>query len=330
MPRYLFLIPNMRLSFYCIFLLTLFTSCRKDRLRLSVAERVQTGTDADLNTAVVLENGTIVVGGGSRFGSAFLLKSRNAGTDWQLQALPEDSKGWYGIAAAPDNALWACGYGLNIYRSTNYFDIWQSNRVPGPYVFCAAISAPSPNRAFVALSATTDTGGIAICDSSFRLIHYVALNRAMRDIQMFNGRQGMAVGSGICVRTTDSGKSWQTLPLIGDNFTAMHAIDDQTVLVCGLSGYIFKTTDGGQHWQRLRNGGNITYPRYRLWDICFRNALEGFASGENGLLLFTNDGGEHWSEYEHFTESNLYFVRPLNTSEWLVGGAGGTLFRIKR
>lgn len=307
-----------------------FTACRKDRLQWMSADRIATGTGADLNTALILPDGKCIVGVGSRFGAAQVLTSNNAGIDWQLKNLPDDSKGFYGVSVAPSGTIWCCGYGLNLYKSNDLFASWRNNRVAGPYVFSSAIATPSDNRAFVALSATTDTGGIVQCDSEFKLISYVPLNRAMRDIHMFDARKGIAVGSGICVQTDDSGKSWNTLPLVGDNFTSVCAVDQQVIYVCGLGGYIFKTTNGGRTWKRLRNGGNITYPQYRLWDICFKNALEGYAAGENGLLIYTTDGGEHWSEFERFTKAHLYFIRPISGSEWLAGGAEGTLYRLKR
>lgn len=320
----------MRFLFCLSIQLILLSGCRKDLLQWRSAERIHTGSYQDLNTALILPNGTYLIGAGSRFGAASVLISENEGKDWQERQLPDDSKGLYGAAASPDGKVWCCGFGLNIYKSGDLFHSWEHNRVAGPYVFSSSISVPSDNCAFIALSATTDTGGIAQCDSNFRLIRYTPLNRAMRDIHMFNARSGMAVGSGICVRTDDSGNSWQTLPLKGDNFTALFALDSLTIYVCGLSGYIFKSTDGGLSWRRLRNGGNITYPQYKLWDIYFRNAQEGFAAGEHGVLLYTMDSGEHWSEFERFTRAHLYFIRPLSSEEWLSGGEGGTLYRLKR
>lgn len=320
----------MRLLILLSLSLTLFSGCRKDLLQWQSAERIATGTNLDLNTALITNHGKCLIGAGTRFGAAAVLSSENGGIDWRLQILPDDSKGFYGAAIAPNGSIWCCGYGLNVYRSGDFFTNWQNNRVPGPYVFSSAITVPADNTAFIALSATTDTGGIVQCDSAFRLIRYTPLNRAMRDIHMFDSRIGMAVGSGICVRSEDSGKSWQTLPLIGDNFTSLFALDSQTIFVCGLGGYIFKTTDGGNSWKRLRNGGNISYPQYRLWDIYFANVHEGYAAGENGLLLYTSDGGEHWSEFERFTPAHLYFVRPLPGGEWLTGGEGGVLYRLKR
>ncbi|GAA4457170.1 hypothetical protein [Rurimicrobium arvi] len=310
-------------------LLLCISSCRKDRLHWQLAEQISTGTTENLNTGMVLQNGMCIIGGGSRFGTAIALRSADAGKSWTLQQLPDDSKGFFGAAESRDGKLFCCGYGLNVYKSSDGFATWSNGRVAGPYSFSEAISFPGTNNGFITVSTTTDTGGIAQCDSNFRLIRYTNLTRAMHDVLMFDEKSGIAVGSGIGVRTDDSGKNWLTLPLTGDNFTSITAADRNLLYTCGLSGYIYKSADGGKTWKRLRNGGNITYPQYRLWDICFANAQEGYAVGENGLVIYTSDGGSHWSELDRFTDKHLRFILHCPWGEWLAGGEQGTLFRLR-
>jgi photosystem II stability/assembly factor-like uncharacterized protein len=84
----------------------------------------------------------------------------------------------------------------------------------------------------------------------------------------------------------------------------------------GEFGIILRTQDGGVTWQRQRNVHNL--PKYTrpelpeeeairqripplyiedlfLIDVDFRNAQEGYVTGESGTLLQTTDAGETWT-----------------------------------
>ena len=86
--------------------------------------------------------------------------------------------------------------------------------------------------------------------------------------------------------------------------------------VTGEFGIILRTQDGGVTWQRQRNVHNL--PKYTrpelseeeairqripplyiedlfLIDVDFRNAQEGYVTGESGTLLQTKDAGETWT-----------------------------------
>jgi photosystem II stability/assembly factor-like uncharacterized protein len=106
-------------------------------------------------------------------------------------------------------------------------------------------------------------------------------------------------------------------------------LDSNRIFVSGLSGYIIKTSNGGKTWKRLRNGGNLTLPKYQLWDLLFLNEQKGYAVGEKGLVIYTDDGGEHWMEFDKFTTDNLRFISLCPDGKLLVGGENGSLFRLK-
>jgi photosystem II stability/assembly factor-like uncharacterized protein len=131
------------------------------------------------------------------------------------------------------------------------------------------------------------------------------------------------------MKTTDAGLHWEHQSVIGDNFNSISALDSNRIFVSGLSGYIIKTSNGGKTWKRLRNGGNLTLPKYQLWDLLFLNEQKGYAVGEKGLVIYTDDGGEHWMEFDKFTTDNLRFISLCPDGKLLVGGENGSLFRLK-
>jgi photosystem II stability/assembly factor-like uncharacterized protein len=202
-------------------------------------------------------------------------------------------------------------------------------RVPGPYEFCGAISFGTAKRGVAVTNQQTDSGGIVLLDDRFNLLSFQRVKNALHDVLMFSPSTGIAVGSGIVLRTSDSGNTWVRQAVTGDNFNSISAPDSNHIWISGLSGFIFAGTNGGTSWKRLRNGGNITLPNYQLWDIHFLNSHKGYAAGEKGVLLYTEDAGEHWMEYERFTDRNLRFVCVCPDGSLLTGGENGTLFRLQ-
>lgn len=318
----------MKRLFFSLIALFLFSTCRKDVLHWQSVEQINVGTNEQLNTALFLPNGTGIIGGGSRFGVARTFISTDQGASWQAKQMPDDSKGFFGSCLAPDGKVYFCGFGLNICASNDAMSTFSISRVPGPYEFTSAVSFGGNNLGIATTTLGTDSGGITRFDASFNLLSFQRFQSALHDVKMFDANTGIAVGSGIVMKTTDGGVNWVRQSVVGDNFNSISALDSLHIFVSGLSGYIIKTSDGGKTWKRLRNGGDITLPDYQLWDLLFLNEQKGYAVGEKGVVIYTDDGGGHWSEFDKFTIENLRFISLCPDGKLITGGENGTLFRL--
>lgn len=116
----------------------------------------------------------------------------------------------------------------------------------------------------------------------------------------------------------------------------------------GEFGLILRTRDGGMSWERQRNVHNL--PKYTrpelseeealrqrvpplyledlfLIDVDFRNANEGYVTGESGTLLKTDDAGETWTNIPSGSFNTLLSVTaaPDGTRPDFATGVLGTL-----
>jgi len=147
---------------------------------------------------------------------------------------------------------------------------------------------------------------------------------ALLDVQML-GKKGWAVGPlGTILRTTNGGKSWQSVDIdtdadlyrvffvngrkgwaAGGRIRMAKTNKEMAHDERGGYGYIFHTTDGGKTWkcQYGERGRHI-------FGLHFVDDKTGYACGELGLLLKTDDGGKHWRQ-----------LNTTNTRRWLYGMA---------
>lgn len=310
--------------------LLLFTACRKDVLHWQSVEQIHIEGKVQLNTALFLPGGIGIIGGGSRFDTARVLRSSDQGATWQWRPMAPDTKGFSGSCIAPDGIIYFCGLGLNICSSSDALSSYHYDRLPGPYEFMGAVSFGTAAHGVGVTALGTDSGAVVLFDANRTLTSFTRFNNALYDVKMFSAVTGIAVGSGIAMKTKDGGQSWTRLPVTGDNFNSISAIDSNLIYISGLSGYIMQTKDGGNSWKRLRNGGNITLPHYQLWDLLFLDELQGYAVGEKGVVIYTDDGGNHWSEFDRFTTNNLRFITLCPDGKLLTGGENGSLYRLQQ
>lgn len=318
------------LPLWAIYCCVSFISCRKDLLHWESVLQIPVDPSAQLNTAIFLPNGIGIVAGGARFETARLLVSTDKGLSWQAKSMSPDTRGFFGACVSPDNKVYCCGLGLTLCKSTDAMITYTLGRVPGPYEFMPALAVPSSDWGIGVVNVTTDSGAIVRFQTQdCNLISYQKFNFALHDIEMFDSLRGIAVGSGAVLKTVDAGLTWTRLPVVGDNFTSISAVDSQHIFICGLAGFIIKSDDAGATWQRLRNGTNLTLPQYKFWDILCLNQQQIYAVGEQGCVVYSDDGGVHWMEYDRFTRNNLRFIKLCPDGKLLLGGENGSLFRLQ-
>ena len=317
----------MRFLFTLITLTLVLASCRKDLLHWQRVQKLETHTAQDrLNSIYFLNDSIGFVVGGQRFYNSTILRTEDGGQTWSYTSIGEAPKGIYGITSSPAGILYAAGFDGKLLRSTDQGKTWSFEQLWYlPYKDLALFGEEHGllvgGISFRAGFTTPFTPGAGFG-------HFDSLGFELNDIELIDGRSAYIAGHGVVLRTDDSSKTWQMQNIQNDNFTAVQAVGRDEAWTCGYNGSVFHTTNGGQTWQRLRNGNDITDPRYRLLDILFTGRNTGYACGEDGVLIYTDDGGKHWMEFDRFTGSSLRAMIQMKDGSLLVCGDHGSLYRI--
>jgi photosystem II stability/assembly factor-like uncharacterized protein len=137
----------------------------------------------------------------------------------------------------------------------------------------------------------------------------------------------IAVGErGIIVRSTDSGRTWETMPSpVHATLTGITFADRDHGWAAGHDGIILHTRDGGLTWTRQFADEN---PEASFLDIVAVDSRHVVAIGAFGLFCTTVDGGHTW-EKQKVMEEDLHLNRISLLSGQTLGLAGenGTLLR---
>ena len=165
-------------------------------------------------------------------------------------------------------------------------------------------------------------------DTAGNVLAYDSLGYELNDVFLLANGTGWRCGYGAMQRTEDGGKTWEWEDLRNDNYTSLDVHDAQTAYACGAEGSICATHDG-RKWETLRNGNDLTHPKYRLQDLLFTDDQHGYAVGEQGVVIYTDDAGQHWSELKRFTDANLHGIARAPNGAFFVCGEGGELWEIR-
>lgn len=307
-----------------------FVSCKKDELRWTNVHQVSINSATQLNNALFTPNGIGILVGGERFDEGKIWTSSDWGYTWQQQSIQGNPKGMFGLCLSPSKEFYTSGMYMSVSKNFKNTLQFYSKNINPREEFISSISFGQDSRGVAVTALGTDSGAVVLLDSNLAMTNFMRLKFSLWDVLMLNANVGYAVGSGKILKTFDGGTSWEIMPIDGDNFTSVSALDSNNIIVCGLSGYIVVTNNAGKSWTRLRNGSNITLPHYQLWDIYYDNLNEAYAVGEKGLIIFTNDGGKHWSQFKQFTQNHLRFITPIPNNKLLIGGENGTLFIVDK
>lgn len=111
---------------------------------------------------------------------------------------------------------------------------------------------------------------------------------------MFNstlGTQLISAEAGIVFRSTDNGKTWQSIAT-GDQGSLWRgiALEDGTLLVCGMRGHLYRSTDDGKTWASVDVGTTQS-----LTAMAQSSDATVWAVGMNGVVLSSVDHGQHFT-----------------------------------
>lgn len=318
------------LRFLCYALAALFilpvASCKKDLLHWHSVQLLPSHTTTRLNNIRFLGNNICIISGGIQYDQSEILRSTDGGYTFTAFSDQDAPKEMFGMGVSANGTMYLCGVDGDVLHSRDSGNTWQFSRI-GDWLGYVGGFFPSADTGIFASTILQRQCTITRVDSNYRIIDEQTHLFGVNNIYPAGARTSYLIGYGTVMITTDNGNTWNFQDVEGDNFMGMD-IHGQEMWLCGYNGSIFHTTNGGSSWQRLRNGNDITIPRYNLLGIVFKDSQNGWAVCDDGKVIHTDDAGNHWEEYDRFTTSALRSIVICPNGDLLAAGDNGGIYRI--
>lgn len=311
----------------CAIFILLIGSCKKDMLHVQHVQQLNSNTTSRLNNIHFIGGSTCIVAGGETFYSSVVVRSTDGGYTWSSNSYPDAPKEMYGMGVSPDGNIYLSGIDGDVLHSKDSGKTWQFDRINDWLVYFGGYF-PSHDTGIFVSSVLQRQCTITRVTANFNIIDEKTYIFGLNNIYMPSPAVAYVIGYGTVMKTTDKGNTWNFQDVQGDDFTAMD-IHGNEIWMCGANGSIYHTNNGGNKWDVLRNGNDITIPKYYLRSMVFKDELHGWACGDDGKLIATDDGGHHWAEYDRFTTNTLRSITLCPNGDLLVCGDNGALYRIK-
>lgn len=133
------------------------------------------------------------------------------------------------------------------------------------------------------------------------------------DIEFINNKTGWVCGTGIILKTTNSGANWiNQVGIPQKALFGIHAVNENIVYCVGYYQTILKTTNGGDNWIILENGPSGSGSSYTA--TFFINELTGWVGGYTGgyIKKTTNGGISFFNQSLNFIARDIYFKDSVN------------------
>lgn len=316
----------MRYSVTILLITLVLASCSKGKLEFSKVEKLESATQNRLNK-VHFKDGIGYITGGEIFLEANILVSNDNGNSWTWGSYPESGKGMYGLSSTPSGRVVSVGLDGKLLYSDDKGATWQFVQL-NPWLHYKDVSFKSNNSGIVIGGNSFNSGYMVFIDQDGRTSNFDSFAIQLNRIHLIDNNLGFIVGFGVVMKTINGGRDWDILDIKNDNFSGIHVLNNNEIWVCGTAGSIYKTSNSGASWDKLRNGNNITLPKYALQDILFLDATHGWAVGEDGLVIRTEDGGKSWDKYKSFTDNTLRDIEKTPDGNLIVVGDKGTIFKL--
>lgn len=307
--------------------LLLISSCKKDLLHFSKVQQLNSNTTARLNNIHFISDKICVIAGGVEFEKSVVTRSTDGGYTWASDSYPDAPKEMFGMGLSPDGTVYLSGVDGDVLHSSDSGRSWTFSRI-GDWLVYHGGYFPTRDTGIFVSTVLQRQGSITRVDGNFKIIDAQTHLFGINNIYPGGPSTSYIVGYGAVMKTTNNGNTWNFLDVIGDNFEAVD-VHGNELWLCGFNGSIFHSTDGGNSWERLRNGNDISLPRYNLLGILFTDAQNGWCVCDDGRVIRTDDAGHHWMEYDRFTTSALRSIAVCPNNDLLVTGDNGALFRIR-
>jgi len=327
MKNYSSVFRNIMLSILTICCLQHLSSCKKDQLKPTLIEKIETPLNGEVNKILIQPSGEMLIVGGSRYVFSEIITKPFNSVYWDYYKLDDnDGKAIYSVTNFGER-VYAVSFDGKIFIKSAPTSPWYFVQT-GAWEWFQDIFFTESNKGYVVSGNGYRSGRIYQTDSLGHLNKVDTFEFELCDIDFPQPHIGYACGYGAVLKTGDAGASWNLLNVRGDYFKAMHCVDANNIWAVGYNGSIIHSSDGGFSWDKQRNGNNPTLKKYRFRAVIFKDLNTGYAAGDNGLLIKTTDGGKHWSEFEHLSDSDFRCLALHPDGSLWVAGTDGAIFRI--
>ena len=225
--------------------------------------------------------------------------------------------------AAVDTTVLIVGERGAIHRSTDGGNTWQGSSCP-VRVMLTGVAGVSPGTQWWAVGheavilASTDQGATWN-------VQYRAANPqdSLLDVIVLGRGHVIAIGAyGLCLETTDDGKTWQRRRLVADDvhFNRITRGPSGELFIAGERGTLLRSRDSGAHWETLKAPYDGSF--YGVLPLDRRTLL---AHGLRGKLFRSADDGATWRPIETGVTGLLATSLQLKGNLLILGGSVRTL-----
>ncbi|NOS86292.1 MAG: T9SS type A sorting domain-containing protein [Ignavibacteria bacterium] len=188
---------------------------------------------------------------------------------------------------------------------------------------------------------------------------------SLYNAHFFNMTTGIVCGSsGQIYRTTNGGLNFDSIPSgVTATLYGIHFVDANTGYIGGSSGTVLKSTDAGATWSALTTGTTYTINNIfalnnrvycptstssilltsydggvnwfkdttaatanSLYDVAFKDSLNGIVSGATATVRRTTDAGLTWTPYTTLTSTSFWSIL-YNSNTWYLSGSSNYVYR---
>jgi photosystem II stability/assembly factor-like uncharacterized protein len=310
-----------------VLLLTLFLSCKKEKLNL-VFEEINTPTNCNLNNLFVL-NDSVVFACGGQTGNGVILRSSDGGQSWQLLHDQFD----YNIHSLffLDYQNGFCGGdSTHVYQTNDGGISWQMHfdweGIPFQY------SSPLRSVCFV----NKDTGFFAGGKNFDRGIIYSTTDGGEHwNVSGFEHElrcitptaAGILSGGYGTMLLSKQNTAFETLNCDRSFYTGIAFSNTTDGVACSYNGALYHTDNGGNTFS-LADKKNQTFGKSEHFLCIDARKNKIISSGLGGFTAVSTDGGENYDSGYSLNNSRINSVKFLNDTIAIASADFGKIFRI--
>lgn len=295
--------------------LVCFSSCNKEQyFAFGKYQLVALPIDTDITDMTFLDSLRGYACGGRVWDKGFVITTRDGGLTWTKE-YTSDARLEAIAAHSATGQVWSCGQaGIVVHKPTDTTALVTQRQDYNSWNL--GISISDSKQVCYVNGEGFRFGKVRTINQPTNSVDtiYDGPNE-LADITHLNDSIVMAVGYGYVLRSTDTGRTWQRLDLVGAFFKAVafHGLDG---VIVAEDGRTWLSNDSGATW---RKGSDLHAP---LTDIAWATDQEAYTCASDGAVFKSTDAGTSWSKANDLPAGAWLSVHCIGASVWLAGKNG--------